>query len=325
VGIVDQDSTAYQEGLRTGDVITSINGEPVETTEDLTRMLEMSGDSQLRLTYLRPRPVGGPFATFLWYESRHAQLLPRKEDDFSTGLLPANTFVRAVDPGSPAEAAGIEPGDRILSVDGQDFTKWEYLAERLVQRQEEPVDLRVLSPGGTPRVVTVHQKIVTWRDIYKQDRKRLWFGARPHAKIFLPDAEPIRGRFTYAVSSAIDETVSVTGMTWTVLRQMVTFQRGVDEIGSVIGLVSVAGTAAEQGSTQFMFLMALLSINLGFVNLLPIPVLDGGHILFFTLEAVRRRPLEQRAREIASAIGLVVILLLLLIAARNDILRYWMD
>ncbi|MBK8720327.1 MAG: site-2 protease family protein [Deltaproteobacteria bacterium] len=113
-------------------------------------------------------------------------------------------------------------------------------------------------------------------------------------------------------------------MMWTTLVQMVTFERGVEDLSSVVGLFKVAGTAAEQGPGQFLLLVALLSVNLGFVNLLPIPILDGGHLLFFTIEAVRRRPLGQRAREIASAVGLVVILLLLLVAARNDILRYWM-
>ena len=72
-------------------------------------------------------------------------------------------------------------------------------------------------------------------------------------------------------------------------------------------------------------LMALISLNLGFVNLLPIPILDGGHLLFFTIEAIRRKPLEQRAREIASGIGLAVVLLLMLIALRNDVMRFWMD
>ena len=76
---------------------------------------------------------------------------------------------------------------------------------------------------------------------------------------------------------------------------------------------------------QFLTLMAILSINLGLFNLLPIPILDGGHLMFFTLEALRRRPLSQRAREIASAIGLIIILLLLLIALRNDVMRLWMD
>ena len=111
-------------------------------------------------------------------------------------------------------------------------------------------------------------------------------------------------------------------MMWTSLRQMVTLQRGVDELSSVVGIFNVAGTAAQQGPGQFLLLMAMLSINLGIVNLLPIPILDGGHLMFFTLEALRRRPLSQRAREIASAIGLVIILLLLLIALRNDVMRF---
>jgi regulator of sigma E protease len=127
------------------------------------------------------------------------------------------------------------------------------------------------------------------------------------------------------LSSALEETGTVIGMMWTVLRQMLTFERGVDELSSVVGLFSVAGTAAEQGATEFLFLMALLSINLGIVNLLPIPILDGGHLLFFTLEAVQRRPLGPRARDIASLAGLFVILVLLVIAARNDIVRYWLD
>ena len=90
----------------------------------------------------------------------------------------------------------------------------------------------------------------------------------------------------------------------------------------MVGIFNVAGTAAQQGPGQFLLLMAMLSINLGIVNLLPIPILDGGHLMFFTLEALRRRPLSQRAREIASAIGLVIILLLLLIALRNDVMRF---
>ena len=114
-------------------------------------------------------------------------------------------------------------------------------------------------------------------------------------------------------------------MMWTSLRQLVTLQRGVDELTSVVGIFNVAGTAAERGPGEFLLLMALISMNLGFVNLLPIPILDGGHLMFFTLEAIRRRPLGQRAREIASAIGLVIILVLLLIALRNDVIRFWID
>jgi len=327
VGIIDDESAAYAEGLRTGDVITSINGEPVRTTEELQRMLEATGDGRVRLTYLRAEPVAGPLGTYLFFESAHAQLLPRKDDGghTSTGLLPANAFIRSVDPGSPAELAGIRPGDRILEVDGTTFAKWEFLREVLITKQEQPVELLVQSVGERkPRTVELRQMMRTWRDIYKQDRTSLWFGAQPYEKWTLTPPEPIRGRFTYALASALEETGAVMSMMWTTLTQIFSGERGVDELSSVVGLYNVAGTAADQGLDEFLILMALLSINLGFVNLLPIPILDGGHLMIYIIEAVRRRPLGQRAREILSAVGLVIIVLLLLIALRNDIMRFLM-
>lgn len=324
IGIVDTDSPAHEQGLTTGDIVTSINGEPIETVDDLERELERQGTALLRLTYLRAEPVRGEFGTYLWYASHHARLLPRHEGG-STGLLPANTFIRSVAADSPAARAGIRPGDRVLAVDDRPVTRWETVAVLLDRQGTKPMTLRVQSPGEAPRTVTVEQVLRKHRGIYKQERSYLWFGAEPYAKRDVPPPEPIRGRFTYAVRSSIKETLSMLGFMWTSLRQMVTLERGVEELSSVVGIFNVAGTAAEQGPGQFLLLMALLSINLGFVNLLPIPILDGGHLMFFTLEALRRRPLSQRAREIASAIGLVIILVLLLIALRNDITRFWMD
>lgn len=324
IGITDTESPAHAEGLQTGDIITSVNGEPVETIEGLEKELERSRDGALRLTYLRPRAARGEFGRYLWFDSYHARLLPRHERGQSTGLLPANTFIRTVEPGSPAATAGLAPGDRVLAVGDRPVTRWETLEALLGRQGEQPQALTVQSPGQAPRVVTVTQVIRSYRGIYKQEQKQLWFGAEPYRSRSTPAPEPIRGRFTYAARSALDETGSMLTMMWTSLRQMVTGQRGVEELSSVVGIFNVAGTAAEQGPGPFLLLMAVLSINLGFVNLLPIPILDGGHLMFFTIEALRRRPLSQRAREIASAIGLAIILLLLLIALRNDVMR-WMN
>lgn len=322
IGITDPKSPAYLEGLRTGDTITSINGEPVHTIEELQRMLDSTGDALVRLTYLRPRSMAAPLGRLLWYESAHAQLLPGRGT--GTGILPANAFVRSVDAGSPAERAGMRPDDRVLVVDGEPLTQWQTLYDVIVQRREQPITLTVQALGEAPREITLQLEFREWRDIYKQDHKELWFGAEPYGKIHSSAPEPIRGRFTYAIGAAINQTRAFMSATWTSLVQMLTFEKGVEDLSSVIGIFKVAGTAADQGPGDFLTLVVLLSINLALVNLLPIPVLDGGHLLFFTIEAVRRRPLSQRAREIASAIGLVIILLLLLVAARNDIVRYWL-
>ncbi|HRI07827.1 MAG TPA: RIP metalloprotease RseP [Nannocystaceae bacterium] len=325
IGISDPRSPAHEEGLRTGDIVTSINGEPIETVEQLERELAKTRDTSLRLTYLRATPAPSPLGTFLWYESRHARLRPRAETGFATGILPANTFIRDIDASSPAGRAGLRAGDRILTIDGRPITRWETLAVALDRRGEEPVALEVQSPGQAPRAVSVTQETRTWRDVYRQDRSYLWFGAEPFTARELPPPEPIRGRFTYAARSAVDETVAMLQLMWTGLQQLVTLQRGVDELSSVVGIFNIAGTAAEQGPGEFILLMALISMNIGLVNLLPIPILDGGHLMFYTLEAIRRRPLGQRAREIASAVGLVIILVLLLVALRNDVVRYWLS
>jgi regulator of sigma E protease len=339
IGIVDPRSPAYEGGLRTGDVITSIDGEPVRTIEELQALVADPPDSLVRLTYLRPQATPFQLGTLLWFESNHAQLLPRSEnssvrratdeqpgaEESPTGLLPANTFVRAVDHDSPAARAGLHPGDRVLEVGGDPVTRWESVATILDRAQDQPVTMLVQALDEAPRELTVKQEIRTRRDIYKTEFTYLYFGAEPYGISRVPALEPIRGRFTYATQAAWGETVYMLEMMWTALRQMVTLQRGVDELSSVVGIFQFAGTAAEQGPTEFLMLMALISLNLAFVNLLPIPILDGGHLLFFTLEAIRRKPLGQRAREIASAIGLVVILLLMLIALRNDVMRFWMD
>lgn len=323
IGIIDPQSPAYVEGLRTGDVITSINGEPVRTIEELERMLAVTGDAVVRLTYLRAQPHPGPGGTYLWYESHHAQILPRKDGGESpTGILPARTFVRSVDPGSPAAAAGLRPGDRVLSVGGQPLQQWVQIDDIYSTRRDEAVTFEVQSPGEPARLVDIELGVREWTDVYDNKHESPWLGANQFGKAAQAPPEPLRGRFTYALSSAVDQTAGVTFAIWTGLVRLLTFETGMDQLSSVVGIYAVAGRAYEQGPGEFLFLIAFLSVNLFLFNLLPIPVLDGGHIMFFTIEAIRRRPLSQRAREVASTVGLVFILILLLVATRNDIIRY---
>ena len=324
IGILDRESPAWVQGLRTGDVITSINGEPVRTIEELDRILAVTGDAQVRLTYLRPTQVEGPGGTYLWYQSHHAQLLPRKDGESPTGILTARTFIRAVEEGSPAAASGMKAGDRILSVDGEPYQQWSQLEDVFSRKPNDPVEFGIQSPGEAPRTIKITLGTRKWKDIYDYEHEDPWFGAEPFAKSSRGPPEPLRGRFTYSMRAAFDKTFEVTHGIWTGLVQMVSGQMGVDKLSSVVGMFAVAGTAYEQGPSQFLWVLAMVSINLFVINLLPIPVLDGGHLAFFTIEAIRGKPVGQRAREIATAIGLVIIILLLLVAMRNDIVRHFL-
>ncbi len=324
VAIEDPRSPAAQEGLKDGDIITSFNGEPVVTVEDLERHLQRTSDSLIRLTYLRADKASSPIGTALVYRSSHAQILPRKDSGLAVGIVAANTSVRSTTPGRPAAKAGIQPGDRILAVNGAPLSRWESLQSELLRTPERPSTLEVQSPGRESRQVTITLDMDPLRD---QCGSRLdcYLGATPYRTVHLPDQVPIRGRGSFALRAAWHQTTGKIGELWLAIRRMLTLERGLDDLSSVVGIFYIAGIIAPQGAGPFLDMMAYLSLSIGVLNLLPIPVLDGGHILLYAIESIRRRPLSQRAREIASTIGLVIVLLLLLVGLRNDIVRFWMN
>ena len=324
IAIVGPDAPAALEGLRDGAVITSFNGDPVVTVEDLERALARTSDSLIRLTYLRAEEADSPLGTTLVYRSAHAQILPRKESGLNVGIVAANTSIRSVVADRAAAAAGLRGGDRVLEAQGVPLTRWESLQSRLLHAQGRPVTLTVASPGAAPREVTVELDMEGLRDVCGSDLD-CYLGATPYRTVHLPDRVPIRGRGAYAARAAWNQTTGKISELWLAIRRMVTLDRSLDDLSSVVGIFYVAGIIAPQGTGPFLDMMAYVSLSVGVLNFLPIPILDGGHILLYLVEAIRRRPLSQRAREIASTIGLVCVLMLLLVGLRNDIVRFWLN
>ena len=164
---------------------------------------------------------------------------------------------------------------------------------------------------------------VTFTDDYKQEHKRYVFGVENYRIWKSADNAPIEGRFTYAVSKSVRQTGEIIGMIGLAIVQIIRGAIPSDTIGGPIMLAHTARVAAEKGWDHFLRMLALISINLGILNLLPIPILDGGHILFFTVEAVKRKQVSLRVREIATYVGLALLLSLMIFAFKNDIVRYW--
>ncbi|MBK8480564.1 MAG: RIP metalloprotease RseP [Proteobacteria bacterium] len=329
IGVIDPASPAGRAGLHTGDLITAVNGRPIERWDELAEVLQRNRGDALRLAYLRPGASLSDFAdlrllqpqtTVVDPEPRHEATVVRYE----TGMASAELFVRRVDPGSPAATIGLRPGDQIVALDGRPARHWAIFAQALRQRPAADHRLVWLRRGGTRHEARFRFAKVTYRDDIGNNQARYIFGAEADVVARTHDPVPVEGRLTYAAVESVRYTSDLVQKLLVVIVEL--FRGGIsrDTIGGPLMLAKAARVAAETGWDKFLLLMALISINLGIINLLPVPILDGGHIMFFTVEAIRRRPLSLRARAIASYIGLVLLVSLMVLAMKNDITRYWL-
>ena len=226
--------------------------------------------------------------------------------------VPQSNIVGAILPGSAAAEAGIQPGDRILAVAGHSTPNFNEIANVVALRPNETVSLRV---GRDDRIgiVRVTLKADSAPDPLGEKFRRGLLGVYPTTQVLGPVA-PWR-----ALPMAVEYTVRRTGSIVDGIVQIVTGEIPASALGGPVKIARVAGQGASLGILPFVELVALLSINLGFINLLPVPMLDGGHLFFYVVEAVRRRPVSAGAMEWAFRGGLALILALLVFVTVNDL------
>jgi regulator of sigma E protease len=214
--------------------------------------------------------------------------------------------------GSAAETAGIKPGDRILSLGGRGISSYNDMAQYTQMRPGEAITI-LLERGGRELQKQAVIAPVPVRDPFGKEVRigRLGIGAgRPViAPVGLLEAPGV----------AIRQTGDIMRQMVDALSQIVTGRRSLAELGGPLKIAEVSGQAATLGPESFVFFMALISINLGFINLLPIPMLDGGHLLFYGIEAVQRRPVGAQVQEWAYRSGLAVLLTIMLLVTFNDL------
>ena len=328
IGVIDPGSPAAQAGLKTFDFVTAVNGNPVLTMAEFQKAIDRNGASPLRVTYLRGGYSAIPFAHVEIQQPGTAVVIPNPLFDasgrrrYETGLLSAELFVFSVEPGSPADLIGIRRGDQIVELDGQALTSWDLLRQRLGSGPDRTFQIAWLSPGGGRRQASFRQEVRSELDAYRQEEQRLVFCALNRMAWRTDAAVPIQNRFGYAVGHAFDRTGQIVAAMVQGFTQILRGRVPLTTLGGPIMIGYVAGVAAEQGVDQYLWLMALLSINLALLNFLPVPILDGGLLVFFTIELFKRRPPSARARELASYVGLVIVAVLMLFALRNDVVRY---
>ena len=225
---------------------------------------------------------------------------------------PTSSVVGQVTPGSPAARAGIQPGDRIVSLAGRPTPTFQDLFNATAVRPGESVIVEVQRGKTTTNLrLTLGTDSIEAVNGQKVERGLLGIGANRSA------LQPMT--LTQAVPEAVNRTLRLTGSMIDTIGQMFRGYVSPAQIGGPISIAKAAGGVATLGPLEFVGLLALLSINLGFINLLPVPMLDGGHLFFYLVEFVRRRPVSVAALDWAFRGGLALILALLLFATGNDL------
>ena len=231
---------------------------------------------------------------------------------FSLIGTPRTNIVGGISPNSAAAAAGLQPGDKILSVAGRETSTFDDIFNVVAVRPAETVSIAV-ERSGSMRRIRVTLGTATVEDPSGQQFERGLLGVAPTTEISSP--VPLYR----AVPMAVVYTARLTRAIVDGLAQLIRGHISPKQLGGPIKIAQVAGQGASLGALPFVELLALLSINLGFINLLPVPMLDGGHLFFYAVEAVRRRPLSARAMEWAFRGGLAAILALLVFTTVNDL------
>jgi regulator of sigma E protease len=231
------------------------------------------------------------------------------------GVPVMSTQVSGVEKGSPAELAGIQKGDRITAIDGFSVNEWEELSSRIKGSGGKPLNVQVRR-GAETVDISVQPTQKEGRTIFGERKDDWIIGIGSQVSIE-------KGNPGLAVVRAFYQTYEYSRLTLLAFYKMIVGDVSPRNIGGPILIAQMAGQQAQEGLGSFLAFLAVLSINLGVLNLLPVPVLDGGHLLFFLVEAVIRKPVSVRYREMAQQVGICLLALLMVYAFYNDIVRFF--
>jgi regulator of sigma E protease len=314
IGRVTPDSAAAQGGLRPRDRVVAIDGKPVEHWGEIDDAVTGANGRPLTLTIARdgarqdvtvsPRkvPTRTPFN--------------EPSEAWSIGVRPyLPPVVGEVRPGMPAAEAGLQPRDRVVALNGRAIETWDELAEMISTRADETLTLRI-ERGGSQMDVSVTPRVEVERDALGNETKVGRIGIATATSQSFKRSDPLT-----ALARGVTRTWDVTVITVVSIWKLVTGTIPASNIGGPLQISMVAGQQAQQGLVSYAFFVALISVNLAILNLFPVPMLDGGHLLFFAIEGVLGRPLSLRKREIAQQVGLALLLLLMVFALFNDLTR----
>jgi regulator of sigma E protease len=340
IGVPRADSPAYRAGLRTFDRITAVNGRKIDRFVDFVNTLASNRGDTVVVAFQRPVPVPnalGGLCDIAVLEPQVATLTPggpaiasaatdenaRERDVLErAGIESADRYVAFSPENSSEWKAGLRAGDRITALDGAPLRFWQTMEEQLAVGADKTHALS-WTRAGAPMEGVFQLRKEEWNDEFGQHYERYVFRTI-HWMPYASDAVvPNPSRLSYAMVRGYEETARAIRLTAVTFARLFEGKLSLSSVSGPITIYDMAGQAGARGTTYFVWAMAFISINIGLVNLLPIPVLDGGHLFFLAAEAVKKRPLSLHVREVASLVGMSVLFALMLVAFKNDVERRW--
>ena len=316
----DVSHLAAQAGIQRGDRVLSVDGKAVSNWTDLGLALADAAETR-RATPLQVRtPAGAVQTRVLDFD----KLPPHPSDQAiidQTGMMPLQRSLPAVVgrvvPGSAAKAAGIRAGDRILSVDGVAVHDWNQLIDTTHAHAGPGQRLALVIERDGRRIAMDLQPRLT----NEPDGSKAWaIGVYARAKTVDYDTVMRRGPIA-AIPDAFAQVWDLTATTVKMLGHMLTGSASLSNLSGPISIAQYAQTSAEMGPAWFLYFLGIISLSLGVMNLLPIPILDGGHLLYYLIELVKGSPLSERAMAAGQYMGMALLVMLMGLAFYNDILR----
>jgi regulator of sigma E protease len=298
IGEVTPGKPAARAGLLPGDRIVAINGEPMNDFDDMRLAIGMHGGTPLRIDYVRN---GHPRSTALTPEREDSEFGPVGR----AGIRPyLDTTVGRVKPGSPAAAAGLRTGDRIAAVNGHPVSQLSELDTWFDAAKKSAILLEVVR-GRERFRTTLPMSAVDASDPYRG---------------FIPPTEIHKLPFIPAVKDSVEQNWKMLRYAFITLGRLFRAEGSVKEFSGPISIARISGEMLRRGWMNTIALMAMISLQLGIMNLLPIPVLDGGHIMILLVEGVARRDLSLRVKERIQQVGFAVLATLMIVVLYNDVI-----
>ena len=234
---------------------------------------------------------------------------------FVSGYSVLSTKVGGVEKGYPAYEAGIKEGDIIVNIEGREINEWSDIMETMMDARSGALRFTV-NRNGSPINVVITPKETESKNIFGETIKRRVIGITASSEMI-----PKKDTLTEAATKAFYQTYNLSRITVMGIVKLVMGSISPKNVGGPLLILQVAGRQAKEGVTSLIYFVAIISINLGIVNLLPIPVLDGGHILFHIIELITRRRMSQRWVDFAQKIGMGILVAVMVLAFFNDIMR----